>query len=103
MVFPTEKQAQEVEGSRWRVGAYTLLSCYLEERKALKAPVVSPEELKEKEDRRRKTEAYQDWRMGSLEATIKELSSAIASLIKQKVSNKHVLSPGAQPLMLKDT
>ena len=103
VVFPTEKQAQEVGGSRWRVGAYTLLPRYLGEKKAPTAPVVSPEERKEKEDRRRKTEAYQDWRMGSLEATIKELASAVASLIKQKVSNEHVLSPGAQPLMLKDT
>ena len=60
VVFPTEKQAQEVGGSRWRVGAYTLLSCYLEERKALTAPVVSSEELKEKEERRKRTEVYQD-------------------------------------------
>jgi len=103
VVFPTEKQAQEVGGSRWRVGAYTLLPRYLGEKKTPAAPMVTPEELKEKEDRRKRTEAYQDWRMGSLEASIKELSSAIASLIKERVSNEHVSSPGAQPLMLKDT
>ena len=103
VVFPTEKQAQEVGGSRWRVGVYTFLPHYLGQRKAPTAPVVSPEEQKEKEERRKRTEEYQDWRMGSLEASIKELASAIASLIKEKVSNEHVLSLGAQPLMLKDT
>ena len=60
VVFPTEKQAQEVGGSRWRVGAYTLLPHYLGERKAPTAPMVEPEELKKKEERRKKTEAYQD-------------------------------------------
>ena len=105
VVFPTEEQAQEVGGSRWRVGIYTLLPFYLGNRKeaaAPAAPVVTPEELRERAEKESKKTQKEYMRDRKIESSINSLCESVASLIL-KVSNEHKTSSGALPLMHSDT